>query len=165
MADFGICLSWTLKFEDPEGEYKKLPDVGGYAIAGVNSYAFPSEFAVISDAAPEDRPLLVESFYRNRFWNKWLEQINSNEVAKRVFDAGVNMGAGTAVKIAQEAAGLGGNEMDGAWGPNTATAINTEGDAMIDLFKQCRSDHYRKIVEKNPKMSKYLNGWLARANA
>lgn len=162
MANFNLCLAWTLKFEDPKGEYEKIPDVGGFAIAGVNSFSFPSEFADIVAVSPKFRPPLVESFYQKHFWNKWLEQIDSDESAKRIFDAGVNMGAGTAARLAQEAAGC---DIDGAWGPNTVTAINAEGEAIVQVFKEVRSAHYEEIVAKNPDRGKFLNGWLARARA
>jgi lysozyme family protein len=93
---------------------------------------------------------------------QWFDQIESNEVAKRVYDASVNMGKGTAVKLLQEAVGC---PVDGLWGPKTIAAVNAEGDALVGAFKQVRSSHYVVIAQNNPEDEKYLDAWLARANA
>jgi len=42
MANFDVALQWALDFEDPQRKYAVVPDVGGYAVAGVNSHVFPS---------------------------------------------------------------------------------------------------------------------------
>ena len=154
-TSFGFCMT----FEDPKCECAIVPDVGGYAISGINSAAFPSEYALIAGAAPSARAPLVKNFYLAHFWNPWLEGLADIELKKRVFDAGVNMGAETAVKLLQEALGL---TVDGAWGPKTLAAANTANNA-VAAFINARVAHYEAIVARNPVDAKYLDDWLARA--
>ena len=164
MSDFSVCFSWMMDNEDRGRKYKTVPDAppGAQAISGINSAAFPDDFKKINAIPQAKRGPAVQSFYRENFWNKWFDQIESDEVAKRVFDAAVNMGPGTAVKLLQEAAGC---PVDGLWGPDTLAAVNAEGDALIDVFKQERSAHYQDIVLNDPEDAPYLGAWLARANA
>jgi type VI secretion system secreted protein VgrG len=170
MANFDVAFQFLMDSEDPSREYKITPDCGGYAISGVNSAAWPDEYAAIA-ATPQanHRAALVDFFYKVHFWNGWFEELASDEVAKRVFDAAVNMGTGTAVKLLQQAicnvTGLT-LELDGLWGPQTVeTANSTDPVKLVQAFKIERSDHYKAIVAKNPAKAEYLNlnGWLARA--
>lgn len=169
MVDFETSFNWTMDFEDPERQYKTVPDAppGAHAISGINSAAFPSDFARIDALSIDQRPAAVESFYRLRFWSPWLEQFQSNELAKRVFDAEFNMGEGTGVKLLQTAVeSVTGVSLvvDGLWGPATLRGANMcDPEALTEAFKTVRKQHYRDIVLKNPAKAKYLNGWLARA--
>ena len=170
MASFEVALDWALQFEDSQRQYAKVPDAppGAFAIAGINSFAWPEEFAIV-DALPQDnRAGAVAAFYAAHFWNTWLNQIESDEVAKRVFDAAVNMGGGTAVRLLQSAVNaLGGNlAVDGQLGPATVTAVNSvSASALVAEFQSDRAAHYRFIVLNNPSLQRYLAGWLARAQA
>jgi len=40
-----------------------------YAIGGVNSGAWPEEYAAIAAADPGDRLGLIQQFYQSHFWN------------------------------------------------------------------------------------------------
>jgi len=161
MADFDVCLNWVLDNEDATRQYKTVPDKGGQAISGVNSAVFPAEFAAINACPQEQRGPLVRSFYQRRFWNQWFDQIALDDLAKRVYDASVNMGEGTAVKLLQEAADV---APDGLLGPATVRTANLRGEALIDAFIAQRVAHYKLIVLKNPADQKYLANWLARAS-
>jgi len=160
MANFDVALQWALDFEDPQRKYAVVPDVGGYAVAGVNSHVFPQEYVEIAAAPVAARPALVATFYRTHFWNKWLEQLMDDELSKRVFDSGVNMGSGTAVKLLQAASQ---SPVDGAWGTLTVQAANQGGASLVVAFKAQRCAHYQAIVAHDPAKVKYLAGWLVRA--
>jgi hypothetical protein len=71
MADFATALAWTLEFEDPRHEYAKVPDdpPGVFAIAGVNSAAWPSEFEIIEQTPQAERAGPVAAFYQDEFWS------------------------------------------------------------------------------------------------
>ena len=118
MADFQVCYNWMMDNEDQGRQYKTVPDAppGAFAISGINSSAFPTQFAKINALTLDQRGAVVEQFYQDTFWNKWFDQIASDELAERVFDSAVNMGPGTAVKLLQTAAGC---PADGVWGPQT----------------------------------------------
>jgi lysozyme family protein len=159
-----------LSNEDPAHAYAVVPDAppGAHAISGINSAAFPSQFEAIEALQQNQRGPAVQNFYQTQFWNKWFAQLVSDEVAKRVFDASVNMGPGTAVNLLQQAVNDSSpatvlNE-DGQWGPKTVGAANAcDPVALVTAFKGARAFHYECIVKANPADEKYLAGWLARA--
>ena len=163
MASFDVAYEWTMNNEDAQRQYKTVPDAppGAFAISGINSAAFPSEFAAINACPQAQRGPLVKAFYQRHFWNQWFDQLALDDLAKRVFDAGINMGEGTAVKLLQEAADV---APDGLLGPATVRTANLSGEALIDAFIAQRVAHYKLIVLKNPADQKYLANWLARAS-
>lgn len=168
MADWDVCYNWVLDNEDAARAYAIVPDAppGAHAISGINSAAYPLQFAKISALPPDQRGVEVENFYQAAFWNKWYAQLASDELAKRVFDVAVNMGPGTAVKLLQNAAGC---AADGCWGPATLAAVNAMGDFLVVPFKTARLAHYQAIVKRNPALAHYLGTaanpgpWWARA--
>lgn len=180
MGNFGVAFSWLMQDEDETNLHATVLDAcpsgcAGpcWAISGINSGAWPLQFAKI-DALPQaQRGPEVETFYQAAFWNQWFAQIDSDEVAKRVFDASVNMGSAAAVRCLQEAcnAAFGSDPSsesaeptDGKWGPNTIKWANALPEAdLVSEFQQARCAYYDCIVAKNPADAKYLAGWLARA--
>ncbi len=168
MASFEIAYEWIMNNEDARRAYAQVPDAppGAFAISGINSAAFPSDFAAIEAIPQAQRGPSIKRFYEVHFWNNWFSQLLSDDLAKRVFDAAVNMGAGTAIRLLQTAANaLGGAlTVDGGWGTLTLTAANSANPAaLIAAFIEAREDHYREIVRNNPADEKYLEEWLARA--
>ncbi len=170
MADWKTCFNFMMDSEDPRREYADVEDAGGRAISGINSHAFPGEYAAIAAFPQSERALPVEMFYKSHFWNQWFEQIVSDDLACRVFDAAVNIGAPPAVRLLQEAvnttsATWGGPEVtvDGKWGPETVKAINSYGAPFVIEFKDYRVSHYQAIAAANPALAKYLPQWIVRA--
>lgn len=173
MADFVTAFQWTMRFEDPEMACAQVPDAPPagstppcYAISGINSGAWPVQFGSIAALPQTGRATAVQAFYEAQFWNNWLARLASDDVAKRVFDFGVNGGSGTAVKTLQQAVNaLGGSlTVDGGWGPVTLAAANAADQArLLQAFIAARVAHYRAIVAANPGDARYLNAWMARA--
>lgn len=168
MANFEVAFTWMMLNEDSQRQYATVPDVGFQAISGINSKSFPDQFATINAIPQAQRGPAVEQFYMVNFWNPWFGQIISDEVAKRVFDAAVNMGSSTAVKILQIAC----NSLltpliaqDGAWGPATVHQVNDAApDALVSAYIAARRAHYVDIIRVKPELSRYLAAWLARAS-
>lgn len=162
MASFEIAYNWTMDNEDRGRQYKTVPDAppGAQAISGINSAAYPNQFAVINALAQTERGPEIQEFYQTQFWNQWFSQLLSDDVAKRVFDSAVNMGPGTAVKILQEAINVFKTpplDVDGGWGPNTVAGANSVlSSALVPAFQQERLEHYKAIVAANPSDAKYL---------
>ena len=176
MADFQVCFNWLMDSEDRELKYAQVPDAcpkgcAGpcFAISGINSGAFPLQFAKIAALPPAERGDEVESFYQAAFWNPYVAQIASDDVAKRWLDAAVNMGEGTATKLMQKAVndtfpGSAHLAEDGQLGPDTVNWTNSCGEqAVVAAFINQRVAHYQAIAAANPAKAKYLDGWLARA--
>jgi len=154
MANFDTCFQWMLANEDyTPPRYQVVPDKGGFAISGINSGAYPTEANAIAAMNPVDRGPAVQAFYEANFWNQWYEKLMDDELAKRVFDAAVNMGPNTAVKILQKASGC---PVDGHWGPQTVNTANSLQNGLVDAFKAQRLQHYKDIVAGNPADEVYL---------
>lgn len=178
MASYDVAYRWMMSFEDPEFLFKKVPDapdiyttdpssptgtrvrIGAYAISGINSHSYPAQFSHIESIPQAQRAAAVENFYELMFWNKWYDQIVSDEVAKRVFQFAVNRGPETAVEVLQQAVNaLGGAQIDddGDWGPITVAAVNNQNSAMLVNSLQAQMlGSYQSVVDKDPAKAKYL---------
>lgn len=177
MADWKIVCNWMMDSEDPSRACREVPDAcpGGvkgpcFAISGINSAAFPATFADLAALPADGREAAVLLFYRDRFWNRWYEQLRSDDLAKRVFDFAVNAGSGTGVRCLQQAinalAAPGSTKIgeDGAWGPATVAAANAaDAAALTAAFTEKRVARYEAIVAAGPAKACYLKGWIARA--
>ena len=170
MDDFQTCLMWTMQWEDPRLAYAVTSDNKGQVLSGINSAAWPEDFARISALGQAERPAAVAAFYRRCFYNQWLAQLGI-DIQKRAFDCGVNEGSGTAIKVLQESINVVRKTApfiaeDGLWGPATVAAANSvDQAALVATFIEGRSAEYRKIVADDPADEPYLAGWLARAQA
>ena len=174
MADFSTSYNFVMDNEDAARQYKVVPDAppGAYSISGINSVAFPEDFDRINSLDVENRAPAVELFYRNTFWNTWFDQLSSTELAKRVLDSEVNMGAGTGVKILQTACNNlipGTLVVDGEWGVNTLKISNNmcvtplAEKQMVTAFIAQRVQHYEDIIALHPADAKYRQIWEERA--
>ena len=130
---------------DPTKDYP-----AAQACSGINSAFYPTQFAAIAALPQSQRAPAVEEFYQKEFWNKWFQQLASDDVAMRVFDMAVNGGPGTAVKLLQHAVNSfhAGNPLtvDGGWGPITVAA----------RIKPCMRCHCKGYRGKQGDMT-YLN--------
>ncbi len=161
MADFQICFNWMLPHEaGTPPSYEITNDNKGQVIAGVNSLAWPADFATIAARPIDQRPSAVAAFYQRNFWSPFCDQIASNNIAAYLLDSRINQGPGTGVGILQEAVNACGMGLavDGALGPNTVAAVNSvPWLALLHAFQDAREAAYRKIGGPN------LPGWLGRA--
>jgi lysozyme family protein len=154
VALFELAVAETLKWE---GGYSSDPnDPGGETRFGISKRDHPNE---------DIKNLTVDrakQIYRDGYWKNFYSEIQSQAVATKLFDMGVNIGVGTAVKLLQEALQV---PVDGSFGPNTLAATNEHGDAGLDAYKARLVAHYQELVVRNPNLSKFLGGWLRRANS
>jgi lysozyme family protein len=108
---------------------------------------------------------LVADVYRARYWSplaEWLE----GRVLEKVFNAGVNVGPGAAVRLLQKALiGLGARiSADGLTGPRTAEAARAAAEpALLRAYVREQEAYYRDIARRKPSQAKFLKGWLRRA--
>lgn len=175
MADFEVCFEWNMDFEDPQRTFEPVPDACPegcpldhcYAIAGINSGAFSPEYGQIVALPVPQRLKAIQQFYYDHFWkNLCLNQLISDDLAKRVYDSGVNQGIGTAARFLQKAINslyhVQEVEVDGELGPLTVKAANMADAAMLlTAFKQERLAGYKS--DKGWPL--YGNGWEKRALA
>jgi len=106
------------------------------------------------------------AWYLPNYWNKApFAQINSQQVATKLFDMHVNLGLTPAVVIAQHALGFAEPDVDGAMGPMTLQAINAADPAgFLSAVISLLVTHYKALEGRNPKLMVFDRGWMARAN-
>lgn len=154
MADFNQAVKNTLTWEG--GFVDDPSDPGGATNFGITQADMPGRD--IRSLSEQD----AINYYSEHYWKPLYSQIGSQPVANKVFDAGVNIGVGTAVRILQAALGM---PVDGVFGPNTLSQVNLRGDQLLTAFKVGLMQHYHNIVKNNPAEMKFFSGWMRRANA
>lgn len=107
---------------------------------------------------------LVLDFYNTEFWSSIKGSlIKKQAIATEMFLSCVNIGIKPCIKLAQETVGV---TVDGLFGINTLTAINnTTSKAFCKKYTELEILHYKDLVRRNPKNTKFLTGWIARAYA
>lgn len=178
---FSAALSRTLRWEG--GYSNDAADRGGETYCGISRRNWPEwagwgavDRAVrgsvtpairnVALAADPDLRAAVERFYLDQFWTplragEWRDAA----LAADVFDAAVNLGVGTAVRMLQAALGFAQSGQDGRVGPDTLAGVNAAPAGLQARFAALRAVRYGEIVERNPSQSVWLTGWLRRALA
>ena len=109
------------------------------------------------------------SIYKEYWWDKYkYTLIHELQVATKIFDLAVNMGAPAAHKIAQKAI----NDLitkpitvDGVIGDKTRSYLNSlPADDVMDNIRSLAAKKYESIAAHNPKLLCFLRGWLLRAD-
>lgn len=147
-----------------EGGYVNNPaDPGGETKFGISKRSYPN-----LDIKNLTRDQAVE-IYRRNWWDRLrLGELQDTDVATKVFDLAVNMGAGTSVKLLQRALRAVGRTVtaDGVMGPQTIAAVNAaEPRALLAALRAEAAGHYRLLIAKNPKLAVFEQGWMNRAYA
>lgn len=171
MADFAGAVSFLLANEGGHFEDAATGEISNYGISLKWLKTIDPE-ATAATIRHLTRPAAVE-LYRKYWWDQFnFGLIPNAAVATKVFDAAVNCGAMTAIRILQETLNepMESSEQiatDGHIGAKTAAAVERDIDAdeygLLAAFSVNLEDHYRCVAEKNPKLAHYLPAWLERA--
>lgn len=163
MARFDIAIDVVLKHE---GGYSNHPsDSGGETMYGIieriaRRYGY--------DGAMREMPLtFAKDVYREEWWDRYgLGGIRDQDVATKVFDLMVNMGAARPTFSVQEICNACGVPLveDGKFGPKTRAGVNRVPPAVM-VVGLCVSARriYEGIAKRYPKNQVFLKGWLRRA--
>ena len=150
-----------------------LPHEGGYS-NNPHDPGGPTKFGISAIRHPElnihDLTLAqAEEIYRRDWWDKYgYGRIDDQDIANKVFDLSVNMGASRAHKILQEACNRCGSNIkeDGGLGPITIAAVNSRDPVPLMIWmRSVAGDFYRTLAEEKPQLKAFLDGWLERASA
>lgn len=152
MSSFDAAISFVLQNEG--GLVSDPHDVGGLTNFGISQSVFPNE-----DIRNMTRERACE-LYRSNYWR--YDDIVSQRVATKLFDAHVNMGPVRAVRLMQLALGAiqaGPVVADGVIGSHTVEAINAaDEEALIDEYKAQLVKYYFSLNQPE-----FLTGWIRRA--
>lgn len=111
-------------------------------------------------------PAQAVDYYTEHYWKLLYSQINSQQIANKLFDLGVLFGVGTAIKELQDALGFTTAEVDGAFGPATLSAVNqADPDTLLAAFQSEMVARATAIAESNSNDAPDLPDWKRRINS
>jgi lysozyme family protein len=118
------------------------------------------------------RNLTVEQardiYYRDWWQRLRCGEIQDDRIAQKLLDTCINVGAMTGVRILQRALCDVGQpvSIDGLIGPQTIGAANrADSVQLLAAMRYHQTMHYKRLIERNPKLAKFERGWMARANS
>ncbi|MEO1413486.1 MAG: glycosyl hydrolase 108 family protein, partial [Bacteroidota bacterium] len=144
---------------DP-GNYNSLGELVG-TNHGINAQVYESHIG--QPPSRKDMASMIwdtaANIYRQKYWNAIQgDQIKNQALADIIFDGRVNHGAG--IRLLQEVLGV---TVDGIVGPKTLREINSADPARLyNDYKERRRKYYHALVEQNPRLGVFLNGWMNR---
>jgi lysozyme family protein len=145
---FDRAFDFTLR---EEGYYSNDPfDPGGETKYGISKKAHPT--VDIKNLTLQD----AKSIYYTEYWRPFerIAEIHP-ALAMVLYDTGVNMGTGTAVRMLQKAVGV---PADGVIGPVTLNAIENNKQNIIPFILKERILYYTS----RPHWERFKNGWIVR---
>lgn len=163
MIDFDQAFKYTLGNESDK--YTDDPnDPGGPTKYGITLKVLQETLG--SNQTAKDVAIMsidmAKSIYQKKYWEKMgCDKLMDQPLAIALFDTGVNMGPGTAIKMVQRSLD---QPEDGVFGPATLYSLNFHNPklTLLDLIRTVQN-HYIEIVIKTPTSIKYLRGWMARS--
>ena len=114
-------------------------------------------------------PATAARIYRDQWWERHGYGRLPGEVAVKVFDLAVNMGAAQAHKILQRAVRAADGPAladDGILGPKTRAGVAAvEEGRLLAALRAEAAGFYRGLVAADARRERFLTGWLNRAYA
>lgn len=162
MARFEDALPWVLKHEG--GWSDDEADPGGATMYGITLATARNYDIATKQQLRDITQEQVERIYREGYWKH--EGIQSQRVATKLFDMAVNLGPVAAARIAQRVCQTLGQPIviDGRLGSHSIECINAcDPDQFLGSVVQLLTQHYQDLTAQNPKLAKFLRGWLNRA--
>jgi lysozyme family protein len=157
MKRFEKVIHHTMKWEG--GYVNDRFDPGGETKFGISKRSYPR--LNIKDLTEYQ----AVEIYRRDFWKPYHDEINSFQIASRLFDLSVNMGHKNPNKLLQRAVNdIGGDIVDdGVIGPNTISAINnSDENQLYSAFYARAKNRYERLSKRNG--GRFLKGWMRRLN-
>lgn len=166
MTDFLQAVEFVLANEG--GLEENVSDSGGTTNWGI-SFRFLKEIkpdSIVNDIIDMTKDQAI-AIYLQYFWRQnHYDKILNQKVGNYIFDMVCNIGAATAIKIAQSALrSLNATNdiiVDGLLGAASLDAINHAGILLMPVLRAHRENYYRNLAAQNPNDAKFLDGWLAR---
>jgi lysozyme family protein len=167
MADYKTAVAKTLVHE---GGFQKDPDDHANWSSGVigEGELIGTKYGITALDMPG---VIIENiteaqaiaFYAEHYWKPGYSQIQSQEIADKVFDMGVLFGVGVAVSLLQLTLGV---HVDGVFGGETLDSANGADPAsLLESYKAHLITHAFNIGTANPHERKDIPGWGVRINS
>jgi lysozyme family protein len=181
MADYAVAYRATC---DNEGGYTLTTDptdAGGMTFGGISRRFFPNwpGWAIIDSSGVNTQSLVTlkpmhASLFKLEFWDRFYgDQIIDQNLANKLFDAGINVGISTVISWLQRALNVANDRqvlwkdiaVDGACGISTLAVIDTarkagRSELVIQIIDVLQGAHYVTIAEHDESQEKYILGWI-----
>lgn len=157
-TQFGISLRWLATLHSLKGPHME-GDLNGDGVIDIED---------IRNMKREDAAAL----YKEEWWDKYrYSDITDQAIATKVFCTAINMGAGPANRLLQNALrahGCGNLVADGQLGAATMQALRyvcakESPLAVLSTYRALQAAYYDALIAHNPKLEKFRNGWHNRA--
>ena len=172
MADFDTAIRLTLVHE---GGFQKEPNDHANWSSGVigEGELIGTKYGVTAlDMPGVDIENITEDqavqFYSERYWKQLYSQISSQAVANKVFDMGVLLGVGEAVKLLQIVLQTSDPNLtvDSDFGNETLTELNQIDEAsLLNAYKTALVAYVLRIAVNKPAERGNIGGWIKRINS
>lgn len=162
MADFLPIFERMIVNEGGYSLHKVDGDRGGMTYGGIARNANPG-WSGWEQIDNEETPSAesVRAFYRAKYWTPVCGDELHQDVARMIFDFGVNAGVKTAVIVAQAVVG---QTPDGVMGSKTLAALKAVDPSLfVAQYSLAKVARYAAIVNKDRSQGKFLLGWVNRA--
>lgn len=170
MGDFNLAIGATLRSEGSSlnnnpvtREYSKFGITVGF-LKSVYTDLNPMQIreAIRNMSEPQ-----ATALYKAVIWDRQrLDQIESDNLAAKVFDICVSLGNKAAITLLQESANdclVEQLNIDGKLGAASISAVNSIPEVVLyAAFVERVEARYRALAAANPKNAVFLAGWLAR---
>lgn len=150
MAEFLPAVTITLQHEG--GFVDNPADKGGPTNMGITQRDVPTIYIKELTVAQ------AQNFYFNKFWNSLFVDIESQDIANKIFDMGVLFGVSTATRLAWDIFHVTGSDI---FNSNLVRAINQTA-AFLSLYKGRLLKHARWIPTQDASQEEFLDGWINR---
>lgn len=157
MNRFKEIYKHTLKWEGGDKLHNVSGDSGGWTKYGISYNNNKQHFKSLDEFKQMSFNKASEIAYNNYYKPLSLENVNICSQAM-FFDIAFNMGVKRAVILAQRALNL---KDDGILGNITKSALKDLNKVKLN---DERVKYFNAIVKNNPTQSKFLKGWLNRAD-
>lgn len=160
MAEFHLFAPLLHSLEKGVADHKE--DKGGFTVDGVTLATFRRFFG--QHLTREDLLEMTAGEWafimKSGYWDKCkADQIDNQKIAEIIADWCVNSGTAR-IRNVQTILGV---KPDGAVGPVTLNAINSaDSEELYRRLMSARVGWFEKIVAKDPKQKKFMEGWLNR---
>lgn len=175
MADFNYAIRVILKHEG--GWVSDPADPGGETNFGISMLIIGREKITDEELGVKNtgpgwlKNMKVENasaIYKKYFWDRYgYDRIVDDRVATKICDAGINFGSARAHRMAQFVCNqIRGSFLkeDGIIGKDTIKIINLiNPEEFISVYSDRMMEYYQSIVDKTPRLKKFLWIWEKRA--
>jgi lysozyme family protein len=147
-----------------------LVNEGGYSndrddVGGETNYGIASNYNKGADVKKLTESDAVD-IYRRDYWEPYRADDMPHDVGAKYFDVLVNAGPRDAGRVLQKAINRAGGKVgiDGIVGSRTVGALyDLDEDEILNAMVLEQKNMYYDKIKKRPKNSKYLKGWMRRA--